>query len=61
MAQARHEIGDRLIAGGAVINAGRTFTWVRAEVVAKPGSQEKLVAFPTATMMTIESQRDVRD
>jgi uncharacterized protein (TIGR00369 family) len=47
--------GDRLVARGRVIRAGRTLTLAQAEVFA----EEKLVAFLTATLMTIEGREGV--
>jgi len=53
--------GDRLVARGRVVKAGRTLTLAQAEVVAESGGQEKLVALLTATMMTIEGRGGVAD
>lgn len=51
--------GDRIVARGRVIRAGRTLTLAQAEVFARAGEEEKLVAFLTATMMTIEGREGV--
>ena len=54
-------VGDRMIARGRVVKAGRTLTLAQTEVFAESGGQEKLVALLTATMMTIEGRTDVTD
>jgi uncharacterized protein (TIGR00369 family) len=53
--------GDRLVARGRVVKAGRTLTLAQTEVVAESGGQEKLIALLTATMMTIEGRDGVAD
>jgi uncharacterized protein (TIGR00369 family) len=53
--------GDRLIARGRVIKAGRTLTLAQTEVFAEQGGKEKLVALLTATLMAIEGRGDVAD
>lgn len=53
--------GDRLIARGRVIKAGRTLTLAQAEVFAEVGGPPKLVAFLTATLMTIDGRDGVGD
>jgi uncharacterized protein (TIGR00369 family) len=53
--------GDRIVARGRVIKAGRTLTLAQAEVFTQTGGQEKLVAFLTATMMTVEDREGVVD
>lgn len=53
--------GDRIIARGEVVKAGRTLTLAQARVFAETGGQEKLVAFLTSTLMAIEGREDVRD
>ena len=53
--------GDRLVARGRVIKAGRTLTLAQAEVFAEAGGREKLVALLTATMMTITGRNGVND
>lgn len=53
--------GDRLVARGRIIKAGRTLTLAQAEVFAEAGGEEKLVAFLTATLMTIEGREGVAD
>jgi uncharacterized protein (TIGR00369 family) len=53
--------GDRIIARGRVIKAGRTLTLAMAEVFADTGGQEKLIALLTATMMAIKGRDGISD
>jgi uncharacterized protein (TIGR00369 family) len=53
--------GDRLVARARVIKAGRTLTLAQADVVAETGGDTKLVAYLTATLMTIEGRDGVSD
>jgi uncharacterized protein (TIGR00369 family) len=53
--------GDRIVARGKVIKAGRTLTLAQTEVFAESGGQEKLIALLTATMMTVEGREGVSD
>jgi uncharacterized protein (TIGR00369 family) len=53
--------GDRLVARGRVVKAGRTLTLAQAEVFAEANGQEKLVALLTATLMRIEGRDGVSD
>ena len=53
--------GDRILARGRVIKAGRTLTLAQTEVFSQTAGQEKLVAFLTATLMAIEGQEGVND
>lgn len=53
--------GDRIIAHGEVVKAGRTLTLAQARVFAETGGQEKLVALLTSTLMAIEGREGVRD
>jgi uncharacterized protein (TIGR00369 family) len=48
--------GDRMVARGRVIRAGRTVTVCWGEVTAYSASGEKLVATMVATMMTVEGR-----
>jgi uncharacterized protein (TIGR00369 family) len=48
--------GDRMVARGRVIRAGKTVTVCWGEVVAHSTSGEKLVATMVATMMTVEGR-----
>jgi uncharacterized protein (TIGR00369 family) len=54
-------IGERFVARGLVIKAGRTLTIAQAEVFAFNGEKEKLIALLTATMMAIEGRDGVVD
>jgi uncharacterized protein (TIGR00369 family) len=53
--------GDRLVARARVIKAGRTLTLAQTEVFAEANGQEKLVAFLTATLMTVDGRDGVSD
>lgn len=54
-------VGDRILARGRVVKAGRTLTLAQTEVFAESGGQEKLVALLTATLMAVEGREGVRD
>lgn len=54
-------VGDRILARGRVVKAGRTLTLAQAEVFAESGGQAKLVALLTATLMTIEGREGISD
>jgi uncharacterized protein (TIGR00369 family) len=54
-------IGERIVARGRVVKAGRTLTVAQSEVFAETGGAEKLVALLTATMMTVEAREGVND
>lgn len=53
--------GDRILARGRVVKAGRTLTLAQAEVFAESREGEKLVALLTATLMSIEGRENVAD
>ncbi|MGB3446474.1 MAG: PaaI family thioesterase [Xanthobacteraceae bacterium] len=53
--------GDRIVARGEVVKAGRTLTIAQTRVVAVTGSTEKLVALLVATMMAIRDREDVSE
>jgi uncharacterized protein (TIGR00369 family) len=53
--------GERLLAKGKVIKAGRTLTLAMAEVFAISGGSSKLCAMLTATCMTIAGREGVSD
>jgi uncharacterized protein (TIGR00369 family) len=53
--------GDRIVARGRVVKAGRTLTVAQSEVFAESGGQEKLIALLTATLVTVEAQEDISD
>ncbi|GIK97582.1 MAG: hypothetical protein BroJett029_17910 [Alphaproteobacteria bacterium] len=46
--------GERIVARGRVVKAGRTLTLAQTEVFAEAGGEERLVALLTATLMTVE-------
>jgi len=54
-------VGERIVARGRVVKAGRTLTLSQTDVVAEKEGQEKLVAVLTATLMTIEGRAGVGD
>ncbi len=49
--------GERVIARGRVIKAGRTLTLAQTEIVSETAGEEKLVALLTATLMQNRSAR----
>ena len=51
-------MGERLIARGRVVRAGRTITVCSGEVVAIAGASEKQVAVMLATILTVPSDRE---
>lgn len=53
--------GERIVARGRVVKAGRTLSLVQTEVFAEQGGRGKLVALLTATMMTVEGRDGVED
>jgi uncharacterized protein (TIGR00369 family) len=53
--------GDRIVARGRVVKAGRTLTVAQAEVVAESGGEERLIALLTATMMSVEGREGIID
>ncbi|WP_046865371.1 PaaI family thioesterase [Microvirga massiliensis] len=53
--------GDRIVARGRVIKAGRTLTLAQTEVFSETSGKERLVALLTATLMTIEGRDGVAD
>lgn len=53
--------GERVVARGRVIKAGRTLTLAQTEVFSETAGEEKLVALLTATLMTIEGRAGVAD
>lgn len=53
--------GERIVARGRVIKAGRTLTLAQAEVFAESAGKEKLVALLTATLMAVEGRDGVAD
>jgi uncharacterized protein (TIGR00369 family) len=53
--------GDRIIARGRVVKAGRTLTLGQTEVFADTGGQEKLIALLTATFMAVKGRDGTGD
>jgi uncharacterized protein (TIGR00369 family) len=53
--------GDRIVARGRVVKAGRTLTLGQAEVFADTGGQEKLIALLTATFMAVKGRDGAGD
>ena len=53
--------GERIVARGHVIKAGRTLTLAQADVFEVAEGQEKRVALLTATLMTIEGREGISD
>ena len=53
--------GDRLVARGKVVKAGRTLTLAQTEVFAEIEGKERLIALLTATLMAIEDREGVAD
>jgi len=54
-------VGERILARGKIVKAGRTLTLAQTEVFAESDGQEKLVALLTATLMTIEGRDGISD
>jgi len=54
-------IGDRIVARGKVVKAGRTLTVAQSEVFAESEGREKLVALLTATLMAVDAREDISD
>jgi uncharacterized protein (TIGR00369 family) len=54
-------VGDRIVARGRVVKAGRTLTVAQTEVFAESDGEEKLIALLTATMMTVQGRDDISD
>jgi uncharacterized protein (TIGR00369 family) len=53
--------GDRILARGRVVKAGRTLTLAQAEVFAIIEGQEKLIALLTATLMAVKGRDGISD
>ena len=54
-------VGERIVARGRVVKAGRTLTLAQSDVFSETGGEEKLVARLTATLMTMEGRDGVAD
>jgi uncharacterized protein (TIGR00369 family) len=52
--------GERLIASGRVVKAGRTLSITQGEVHAERGGERKLVAIITATLAVVQGREGVR-
>jgi uncharacterized protein (TIGR00369 family) len=53
--------GERLVATGRVVKAGRTLTVAQGEVHAEAGGERRLVALLTATLMAVEGRSGISD
>jgi uncharacterized protein (TIGR00369 family) len=53
--------GERIIARGRIVRAGRTLTLAQSDVLAVNDGQERLVAFLTATLMAIRGRDGIVD
>jgi len=53
--------GDRIIARGRVVKAGRTLVLAQTDVFAERGGEEKLIALLTATLMVIQGRDGISD
>ena len=53
--------GGHIIARGKVLKAGRTLSLVQTEIFAVTAGQKRLIAFLTATFMTIENRDGIED
>lgn len=54
-------LGERIVARGKVVKAGRTLTLAQAEVFAESEGRERLVAFLSATVMAVEGKEGIVD
>ena len=52
-------IGERIVARGRVVKAGRTLTVAQSEVFAQTAGQEKLIALLTASIMTVANREGI--
>jgi uncharacterized protein (TIGR00369 family) len=53
--------GERIVARGKVVKAGRTLTLAQSEVFAESDGKEQLIALLTATLMAIEGRDGIAD
>ena len=53
--------GDVIRAKGRVVKAGRTLTLAQTDVFAETDGKQKLIAYLTATLMTIEGRDGISD
>jgi uncharacterized protein (TIGR00369 family) len=54
-------VGDRIVARGKVVKAGRTLTVAQSEVFAESGGEHKLIALLTATLMAVDDREGIND
>jgi uncharacterized protein (TIGR00369 family) len=54
-------VGDRIVARGRVVKAGKTLTVAQSDVVAESDGQERPIALLTATMMAVEDREGISD
>jgi len=54
-------IGDRIVARGHVVKAGRTLTVAQSQVFAERAGEEKLIALLTASIMTVANREGIND
>jgi len=54
-------VGERILARGRVVKAGRTLTLAQAEVFAETVGQEKLIALLTSTLMAVKGRDGISD
>lgn len=54
-------VGERIVARGRVVKAGRTLTLAQAEVFALAEGRERLVAMLSATLMAVQNREGVAD
>lgn len=53
--------GERIVARGKVVKAGRTLTLTQTDVFAENNGQERLIALLTATVMAVEGRDGIAD
>ena len=53
--------GERIVARGKVVKAGRTLTLAQAEVLALSEGRERLIALLSATVMAVEGKEGIVD
>ena len=53
--------GERIVARGEVVKAGRTLTVVQTDVFTEAGGTRKLIALLVATIMTLEAKGGFSD
>lgn len=54
-------VGERIVARGRVVKAGRTLTVAQSDVFAQSNGEEKLIALLTATMISLEGRDGISD